>query len=253
MISSEVFQYLVYSWIGIAVILFPVMLFITAPYGRHSKTNWGPMINNKLGWFLMEVPSLIIFTGLILKGKAYTDNIILVASIMWISHYFHRSILFPFRLKTKGKKMPVLIMSFAIIFNAINAGLNGYYFAYLSKGYASSWLTDPRFIIGVLLFVLGFFINQYHDRILLKLRKSSRNGYKIPYGGWFKYVSCPNFFGEIIEWTGFVLVAWNLPALSFLVWTIANLIPRAISHHKWYRSHFEDYPKNRKAIFPWIL
>jgi steroid 5-alpha reductase family enzyme len=149
--------------------------------------------------------------------------------------------------------MPVMIMGFAVIFNAINAGFNGYWFAFISKGYASSWLTDPRFIIGILLFVCGFYINQYHDRILLKLRRNSRNGYKIPFGGLFKYVSCPNFLGEIIEWSGFVLVAWNLPALSFLIWTLSNLIPRAISHHKWYKSEFADYPKKRKAILPKIL
>jgi len=253
MITPEVFQYIVYGWIAIAIIVFPLLLFVTAPYGRHSKTNWGPMINNSLGWFLMEVPSLIIFAWLVIQGKAYTDTVILVASVMWVSHYFHRSILFPFRLKTKGKKMPILIMLFAIFFNGVNAGLNGYWFAYLSEGYDSSWLTDPRFIAGIFLFILGFLINQYHDKILLTLRKSRTNGYKIPYGGLFKYVSCPNFLGEIIEWTGFVLVAWNLPALSFLAWTLANLIPRAISHHKWYRSHFNDYPKERKAVFPWIV
>ncbi len=99
MITPEVFQYIVYSWIAIAIIVFPLLLFVTAPYGRHSKTNWGPMIKNNLGWFLMEVPSLIIFAWLVIQGKAYTDTVILVASVMWVSHYFHRSILFPFRLK----------------------------------------------------------------------------------------------------------------------------------------------------------
>lgn len=253
MITLENFNFIVIAWMAMAVVLIPIMLFVTAPYGRHTTTSWGPMIKNNLGWFIMEVPSLLIFSWFIIEGKAYTDIVILIASILWISHYFHRSIIFPLRLKTKGKKMPVLIMSFAVMFNAVNAGLNGYWFAYLSPGYDKSWLTDPRFIIGIFLFVLGFIINQYHDRILLKLRKGSRNGYKIPYGGLFKYISCPNFFGEIIEWTGFVLVAWNLPALSFLVWTVSNLIPRAISHHKWYKSHFDDYPKERKAIIPGIL
>ena len=253
MIQPEIFQFIVYAWMAVAIVLFPVMLIITPPYGRHSKTTWGPMINNKLGWFLMEVPSLIILTWLVIKGKAYTDVVILVAFSMWFIHYLHRSIIFPFRLKTKGKKMPVLIMSFAVIFNSVNAWLNGYWFAYLSESYDASRLTDPWFIVGILLFVFGFVVNQYHDRILIKLRKSSRNGYKIPYGSLFKYVSCPNFLGEIIEWSGFVLVAWNLPALSFLVWTMANLIPRALSHHKWYKSHFSNYPKERKAIIPWIV
>jgi steroid 5-alpha reductase family enzyme len=31
------------------------------------------------------------------------------------------------------------------------------------------------------------------------------------------FISCPNHFGEIIEWIGFAVIAWNLPALSFAV------------------------------------
>ena len=38
-----------------------------------------------------------------------------------------------------------------------------------------------------------------------------------------------------------------------LVWVIANLFPRALSHHKWYKEKFSDYPKNRKAIIPGII
>jgi hypothetical protein len=58
--------------------------------------------------------------------------------------------------------------------------------------------------------------------------------------------------GEVLEWAGFALVAWNLPALTFAVWTYANLVPRAKNHHDWYHSKFVEYPKKRKIIFPLI-
>jgi hypothetical protein len=77
--------------------------------------------------------------------------------------------------------------------------------------------------------------------------------YKIPFGNLFRYISCPNHFGEIIEWAGYALLCWNLPASAFFIWTSANLIPRAIAHHHWYREHFSDYPMNRKAVIPFIL
>lgn len=253
MITLETFNLLVYIWMGIALILFPIMLFITAPYGRYSTKTWGPMINSRFGWFIMEFPALFLFVFLILKGRGFPQYIILAALILWFIHYFHRSIIFPLRIQTKGKKMPLVIMLFALFFNFVNGSINGYWFGYLSSGYPEGWLTDFRFIGGVILFITGFLINQYHDRLLIMLRKSSVNGYKIPYGGLFRYVSCPNFLGEIIEWAGFALMTWCMPTLSFFVWTLANLVPRALDHHKWYKSHFEDYPKNRKAIIPKVL
>ena len=75
----------------------------------------------------------------------------------------------------------------------------------------------------------------------------------MPKGGLFRYVSCPNHFGEIVEWAGFAVMCWNLPALSFAVWTAGNLIPRSLSHHRWYREHFPDYPAERKAVIPFVL
>jgi hypothetical protein len=34
------------------------------------------------------------------------------------------------------------------------------------------------------------------------------------------------------------------------VWTFANLVPRARSHHAWYQKQFPTYPKERKALLP---
>ena len=72
-------------------------------------------------------------------------------------------------------------------------------------------------------------------------------------GGLFKYVSCPNYFGEIIEWFGFYVMTLNIGTFSFFIWTFVNLVPRAISNHKWYIRMFNDYPKERKIIIPKIF
>ena len=131
--------------------------------------------------------------------------------------------------------------------------LNGRYIFKFAPTYSIDWFCDPRFILGVLIFFIGFYINLHSDRILRNLRAPGESGYKIPYGGFFKFVSCPNYMGEIIEWAGFAIATWSLPGLSFALWTIANLAPRAISHHKWYKKTFSDYPTDRKAILPFIL
>ena len=55
------FNLLLISFGFSSIIFFIVLFFITAGYGQHVNKKWGPTINNKLGWFLMEVPTVIIY------------------------------------------------------------------------------------------------------------------------------------------------------------------------------------------------
>jgi len=237
-------------WAAIGIATFFLLQFVTAPYGRHTKKGWGPEIANKYGWILMEVPSfgIILYFFLISNQSAYASFL----SGLWLFHYFNRTFIFPFRLRTKGKMMPLLIVFSAIFFNFFNAGLNGYYLANFEV-YTNQNFTDWNFILGLTLFVFGFISNQISDSILINLRKPGETEYKIPKGFLFNYISCPNHFSEFIQWGGFALIAWNLPATTFLIWTAANLFPRAIEHHKWYKKRFKNYPKNRKAVIPWVI
>jgi 3-oxo-5-alpha-steroid 4-dehydrogenase 1 len=253
MLTENYFQFFVISWICFALLLFPFVLKITAPYGRHSNSNWGLMISNRLGWFIMELPALTMYLFFVIRNGDFSNKLLLTASFLWVSHYSHRAIIFPLRINTKGKKMPVLIMVFAFLFNMVNGSINGYWVGKIDTPFVMEGWYIVRFITGVSLFIAGYAINQYHDRILIRLRKSSTNGYQIPRGELFNYISCPNFFGEIIEWAGFAILCWSLPALAFFVWTIVNLVPRALDHHKWYLKKFEDYPKGRKAVIPKVL
>ncbi len=86
--------------------------------------------------------------------------------------------------------MPLIIAIFAIFFNLINGFINGYYFRTVSGGYGIEWLYDIRFIAGGFLFLLGMAINLKSDNVLLALRHSKKNGYSIPTGGLFNYISC---------------------------------------------------------------
>jgi 3-oxo-5-alpha-steroid 4-dehydrogenase 1 len=54
-------------------------------------------------------------------------------------------------------------------------------------------------------------------------------------------------------WTGFAIFTWGLPGLFILLITAANLVPRALSTHRWYHARFDDYPKARKALIPYLL
>ncbi|MBE0697758.1 MAG: DUF1295 domain-containing protein, partial [Anaerolineaceae bacterium] len=128
--------------------------------------------------------------------------------------------------------------------------INGRYLFTLSGGYPASWISDPRFIVGAGLFIAGMFTNRWADTILRGLRKPGEGGYRIPRGGLFELVSCPNYLGEIIEWIGWAVATWSLAGLAFAIWTFANLAPRAYVHHAWYHKNFPSYPSRRKALIP---
>lgn len=249
-INQEVFYIIVYVWIAIAIVVFPVALYVTAPYGRHTK-KIGLMIPNKLGWVIMEIFSPVLCIYFFVNGTVDKTFFHYLFVSLFILHYINRTFIWPIRTKTKGKKMPLIITISAIFFNLINGSINGYYLGNFAI-YEGSWLYDIRFIIGILLFFIGAYINISSDNILLKLRKPGETGYKLPHGRLFKYISAPNLFGEVVEWIGYAIATWALPTASFAIWTFANLTPRALDHHKWYLLNFKDYPIERKAIIPKI-
>ena len=253
MITHETLNFICVIWIAVAVFLFPLLLRVVQPYGRHTAANWGPLINNRLGWFLMELPALVVFGYFIIFRSDLRNVVVVLPAILWGIHYFHRVIIFPLQIRTRGKRIPMVIVIMAFFFNIINGTLNGYWLATFAPVSPFDMITILRITAGTAVFITGFIINKYHDYILINLRSERSEGYRVPDGGLFKYVSCPNFMGEIISWAGFALVAFNLPALSFLVWTCVNLISRAKDHHWWYIKEFPGYPKERKAIFPFLL
>ncbi|MCB0706068.1 MAG: DUF1295 domain-containing protein [Saprospiraceae bacterium] len=247
------FNTIVLIWIGIGLItlLSLTVLKIRAPYGRHANDKWGKTISNRWGWFIMELPALLLFPLLVIFGPAEKDNLTWFLVILWAAHYINRAIIFPFRIRTKGKRMPLAIVYSAIGFNLVNGFVNGYYLGFLHQPDASVSLFDVRILLGFAIFLLGVFINNKADTKLIALRKEN-SGYQIPRGWLFEFISCPNHFGEVIEWIGFAVIAWSLPALSFAIWSFCNLVPRAKNHQDWYLENFPDYPKKRKAVIPFL-
>jgi protein-S-isoprenylcysteine O-methyltransferase Ste14 len=232
---------------------FIALFFVDAPYGRHTRRGWGASIPNWVGWLAMEAPSPLVMLLMYLLGDAPKTLATLTFLLMWLAHYVHRAFIYPFEKRNRQKPMPALVMSLAIVFNLGNAYANGRYLFHFSAGkYPAGWLLDARFIAGAILFAAGYILNRWADRKLRGLRQPGETDYKIPYGGLYRYVSCPNYLGEIIEWTGWALATWSLPGLAFAAWTFANLAPRARAHHRWYRSHFPDYPPQRKALIPGV-
>ena len=255
LINHYQYELTIWIWLGIAAFTFILLMFIRAPYGRHERPGWGFRIPARLGWIIMESPCIIVMTIFFWIGVSrwdILDPVGIIFYIIWIIHYIHRSWIWPARAHISSKKMPISIALFAVGFNSINSWINAEWVYSLHYPYPIEWLYSPQFIIGVALFIIGMGINIFSDNILFALRKKGESDYKIPYGGLFKWISCPNYLGEIIEWIGWAIATWSLAGLSFTAWAIANLVPRSRSNHQWYLENFKKYPKNRKILIPKI-
>ena len=70
----------------------------------------------------------------------------------------------------------------------------------------------------------------------------------------FRYVTSANYFGEIVEWTGFAILTWSLSGAVFAVWTFANLVPRANTIYNKYSGMFGDEMRklHLKRVIPFI-
>ncbi len=253
MTEHQIYLIVLYSFLGLALISFISLIFKPAPYGRHARKGWGPLIPDKPAWLIMEAPAPLLFLFYFLTADHEINAALVIFLVVWQLHYVHRSFIFPFMLRSK-EKVSLSIVLLSMIFNAVNTYIQGRWLYSLSPEsyYAASWLLDPRFIIGIIIFLIGFFINKQSDAITRKLWDEKNPGYKIPYGGLYRYVSCPNYLGEIVTWIGWAIMTWSLAGSIFAIWTAANLVPRAIAHHKWYREKFSEYPKERKILVPFL-
>ena len=256
MSEKAVYDALLMAMFALAPIVFTLLLFIPAAYGRYGERRaaaLGPAVNVKVGWMIQGSPSVIAFAIFFALGKYAANMLPLIFLALWQMHYLQRTYIFPLRIRGTRRTLTLSTIAIAMLFYIISGYLNGRYLTQFSDGYSSGWLTDPRFIIGVIAFFTGMALNLHSDNILRNLRKPGETSYKIPHGGMFKFVSCGNYFGEIIQWCGWAIATWSLPGLFFCVWTAANLAPRAISHHRWYLNRFPEYPKKRKALIPFML
>lgn len=257
----------IYLWvmIGIAVIVFIALYFVDAGYGMLLSSKWGKPINNKLAWFLMEFPIFLAMIIIWLASPHRFDLVPMVFLLIFETHYFQRSLVFPWIMKGKNSKMPLGIMFMGITFNILNAMMQGYWiffesykcqYTVLGLSYTdTAWLWSPQFIIGTLIFLAGFYTNLRSDYIIRHLRKDdSDTKHYLPSGFMFEYVTSANYLGELMEWLGFAILTWSISGLVFFIWTFANLVPRANSLYKRYKSEFgeEMERKHLKRIFPFI-
>ena len=237
-----------------AVIVFIALYFVKAGYGIFRTKQWGISINNKVAWVMMEAPVFIVMLYMWASNGASTALPAFLAFLLFQLHYFQRSFVFPLMMKGKSR-MPIAIMLMGITFNVINGLLIGtslFVFPPSQYDEGMAYLTHSTSIAGIAIFFVGMATNLHSDHVIRHLRKPGDTRHYLPQKGFYRYVTSANYFGELVEWTGFALLCSTPAAWLFVLWTAANLIPRAAAIHRHYREEFGDAVRARKRIIPFI-
>lgn len=257
------FNWLLIGMCITAVVVFVSLFFVDAGYGKFYTKKWGPSVDNRLGWVLMEAPAFVLMLLLYILWEVRDSqlSISFVFLLLFELHYFHRSFIFPFLLRGKSR-MPLSIVFMGALFNSINAFMQAGWLFYLSKEvspypYTTEWFITPQFIIGTFIFFAGMIINMHSDNIIRHLRKSGDTRHYLPDKGLYRYVTSANYYGEFFEWCGFAILTWSWSGAVFALWTFANLGPRAHRIYKRYQTEFPDqmaaHPRKRMIPFVWML
>ncbi|GAA4898200.1 methyltransferase [Ferrimonas pelagia] len=235
-------------------------LFGQSAYGRFGGRAPGVSFPPRLGWMLMELPAPLVFAIVYLQGDNRGELVPMLLCGLWMFHYANRGFINPLLMRVfPGSKASFNIS--VVVFGWIATGLHGYFSAafisQLSPQFTDAWLSDPRFIIGLGVYAIGFTLNVHSDAVVRNLRpkvpQPNAPRYTIPHGGGFRFVSSPSYLGEMLSWLGFAILTWSLAGVFILLVTMANLVPRALATHGWYKKKFEDYPSDRKALIPYVL
>ena len=255
LISLESYNIFLMVMAVVALFVFIVLYFVEAGYGYLFNPKFGFPVPNKIGWVLMESPVFFAMAALWWLSPAKFEVAPLVLFAIFQTHYFQRSFIFPMLLRGNSK-MPFGIVLMGMVFNTLNAVMQGGWIFYYAPemGYYDGWMSKPYIYIGAAVFLFGFITNLHSDYIIRHLRRPGDTKHYIPKGGMFRFVSSANYFGEFMEWVGFAIASWSWAGVVFALWTFANLGPRSASLYKRYEKEFgEEFTSlGRKRIIPFI-
>jgi len=144
--ETTLYHVLLIGWSILAAVVFILLFFFPAPYGRYSRSGWGPVIPDRIGWIVMEAPSALVFALCFLVGEHRDSITAWVFLGAWLFHYVYRAFIYPVRRRSAGRSMPLSVVLMAIGFNGVNGYLNGRYLFTFSGGYPNRWLMAPPFL-----------------------------------------------------------------------------------------------------------
>ncbi|KAI1888702.1 hypothetical protein AGOR_G00171450 [Albula goreensis] len=112
---------------------------------------------------------------------------------------------------------------------------------------------------GILLFLWASVLQHHCLSLLAQLRTGACGevqtlAHRVPCGGWFELVSCPHYLAEVLIYTSLCMLSHG--ALTWWLVVLYVLFNQALAAklcHEFYHRKFQCYPKQRKALIPFLL
>ena len=173
-----------------------------------------------------------------------------VAFLLWMVHYSKRLLETIFVHEFGTLTMPI----FNLFKNC------AYYWGFAA---AVGWNVNiPRedalpswhLIVGFPWFCVFMILNFICHMRLKYMRPKGTNAFVIPHGGLFEYITCPNYFCEIMTWFGFNILTGFTPfGVAFnIVGTLQMLQWATQRKAKFVKLFGDEWPKKRWVLFPFI-
>ena len=108
--------------------------------------------------------------------------------------------------------------------------------------------------VGFPWFCVFMLLNFVCHMRLKYMRPKGTNAFVIPHGGLFEYITCPNYFCEIMTWFGFnILTGFTVAGVLFNIVGALQMLQWAKQRRAKYVKLFGNkWPKKRYVLFPFI-
>lgn len=256
----------------------------TAQYSKfaHIKkaSNDAIMIPSRLGMTLIYAPAFIVSSimMMMMHHQQHLFKNTSLATVFLMIHFAKRLLETYFVHVYSGSVSLVLSIGiglyYAMVAYLISSVTGG---VVVADVVPQSHINIVQFrMMGTVLFVLGSLGNLYHHVLLSSLRRPSNQSttvtstsssstnsnttkktknsiYVAPKGGWFQYVAAPHYFFELLAWLGIAMVSQHLNVYLVFTSMCSYLTGRSVSQNRWNRHQFDNWPKDRKNLVPFVF
>ncbi len=115
-------------------------------------------------------------------------------------------------------------------------------------------------VIGVIIWIIGFYFESVGDYQLRKFKKNPENKGEVMDQGLWKYSQHPNYFGEVTMWWGIFIIALGVPwgiitifapiLITYMIIKVSGV--RMLNYRYRKDDKYADYKLRTSAFIPWF-